>query len=104
MSNTFVVTFVCGHTVLFRQPTPKIGDIAYCLKCRMETRVMHAPPEWRTRCVNCKYSRRFGASQSDALIAIGKHRRSHPSHTLKLQNGNGTTVIYGNSNQTVITS
>ena len=102
MTDKFIITFDCGHTVLFRQPTPKIGDFGYCIKCRMETRVMHAPPEWRIRCTNCKYSRRFGASRDDALIAVGKHRRMYPLHVLKVQNGNSPPEIYGNRDQIVM--
>jgi hypothetical protein len=82
-----LITYDCGHTQHYKNPYPKVGEMLYCLKCRMEVRVKLAPAEWRIRCRHCVYSRPFGDARLNAEISAAKHRRNHPSHVVALFQG-----------------
>lgn len=90
-----IVTFVCGHTVQFGSPYPKVGDAAWCMRCRKATTVLMAPGEWRLRCLGCVYSRSYGEVRYEAEIAIGRHRATHQTHAVKLYNGNKLIMTFG---------
>lgn len=88
MSNElFMLQLDCKHLVYFKNPTPVIGTILWCQKCRKDSRVESAPEEWKIRCVNCIYSRSFGVSKLDAELSVGRHRNRYPDHKVKLFNG-----------------
>jgi len=91
----YLVTFDCLHTVYFKKPAPKIGDELWCLKCQKYVHVIEAPDEWKIRCMNCMYSRKFGAAKTNAEISAGKHRRNRPGHKVKIFNGNKLIRIFG---------
>lgn len=90
-----VVTFTCGHTVMFGAPYPKVGDTGWCTRCRRDTVVLLAPGEWRIRCIECQLSRAYGEDRQMAEIAIGRHRRRWQGHMVKLYNGNKLIMTFG---------
>jgi len=98
---TYLVTLSCYHTLVFRDPCPALGDIIWCLKCRCETRVKAAPPEWRIRCDMCPYTRRFGTGKTAAEVAAGKHANSRARHVVSLFNGHEFVNTFGQRDLTV---
>lgn len=84
---TRIVEFECHHTRVFPDPAPKMGELLWCLRCAREVKVIRGSLEWRVRCMNCIYSRPFGAAKVNAEIAAAKHRMSHTDHVVGLYNG-----------------
>lgn len=98
----WMILFDCKHVGYFSVSPPKVGDILWCQKCRKEVRAESAPEEWKIRCMKCVYSRAFGLSKDAAVIAVGRHRRKYPEHSVKLFNGNRLDKVFQNRYQTVI--
>lgn len=73
MANTAVpVLLDCFHTMHF-QPPPAEGDEVYCRHCGAYRKVCTVNVEWSVKCMNCRYSRRWGADETSARHAGSKH-------------------------------
>lgn len=78
----------CLHSLEMVSP-PAIGELIYCFRCDDYKRVIKAPPQYRTRCNNCKKIRidTFGAARITAEATMANHRKRHPDHSVSLYDG-----------------
>ena len=71
------ISYACGHTQLFRQPYPELGEKLWCLTCDAETEVTsNSVKEWVTRCTQCRFARYSGSSKLNADWYSARHRLS----------------------------
>ena len=67
------VVLECNHSVLFeRVYMPQPDEYVFCRRCD-EYRKVPLLKEWQTVCLDCRYSRKFGADVDAALLAQAKH-------------------------------
>lgn len=84
------VNLLCGHTMFYSQPVPRVGDDVLCNRCRVASSVISVEDEIRVRCTDCRYSRGFGQAELTADTYASKHAvmRGHVVHIVK-----GSTLI-----------
>lgn len=79
----YVVSLDCSHIIKFRcgrDATPKRGEQILCLRCDAYRMVVESPnekvtQEYRLRCQDCIFSRRYGINKDAAIIAASNHVR-----------------------------
>lgn len=89
MATLSSATFVCGHTMEYRDTIPpKRGETVYCRKCA-DYRVVEISSEqqWSFRCRSCRTSRQYGKDESECRNAAGKHLRKYAGHTVQIKEG-----------------
>lgn len=92
---TYLITFSCNHTRVFQEPAPSIAEWLWCPRCRKNVQVKSAPAEWRIRCQDCQYTRRFGTGNSAADVAAAKHRNLKGGHVVSIFNGHELAYVIG---------
>lgn len=76
------------HHVQYYDPTPRKGDMVWCIRCDNYRIYMGKVAEWWVKCTHygCAYSRHYGADEDSARRAAGTHARSM-LHELELRFG-----------------
>lgn len=78
----------CGHQFLSRGLPPSTGEEVYCRRCGEYRLVTYRSSDWRSKCVDCRYSRYCGADESWAKTLAGKHTNKYPGHRVKVFQAN----------------
>lgn len=82
------VTLECGHTLTFTNVAPPVAhDEVWCVRCDAPRKVAQAPDEYRIRCQQCTYGKRFGMARELSYIRAVKHARKR-GHIVRIYNGN----------------
>lgn len=78
------VILSCGHVLYFSPNTlPTVGEDIYCRSTCGTVKVQEIKDEWRARCTQCTYGRKFGQAELTAHTMGGKHAITK-GHTVKI--------------------
>lgn len=84
----FSAAMDCGHKFLSRVAPPMPGDEIYCRACCKYQLVRYRSSDWRSKCVDCTYSRCFGSDRNWAVNRASNHIQKHPEHRVKVFQAN----------------
>jgi len=82
----------CRHLQEFRPP-PHIGDEVYCQRCKDYRHVIVLQSDYRARCRDCNYSRKFGRTMFMADRAARNHG-DKTGHTVDRYDGSKLEWTY----------
>lgn len=81
-SHLRTVLYSCQHSQIFTKPWPRIGEHVVCVRCADAVTVLSVDSEYRIKCRNCRFGRRFGvAGELTAKRSAGNHARTR-AHTV----------------------
>lgn len=88
----------CGHTLFFSPPVPAVGDDIYCHHHVSSQKVVRVLAEYRARCTECNYSRRYGQAKLTAATKATTHALAK-NHTVALMLGNSVVTLVNEHDQ-----
>lgn len=87
----YTIILSCLHTVIFEDPSPKMGDELWCIRCYDYKRAAVAPPNYVLTCDHgckgTKLKREHGAALIGAETTAVKHSLRRTGHRVTLANG-----------------
>jgi hypothetical protein len=91
---TYLIVYKCKHVRMYEEPVPLNGELVWCVQCANEVYVTSSLNDYRIRCENCIYSRKFGVVLRDAEVAASRHSRSK-QHCVRVYDGYVIVTRYG---------
>ena len=81
-----IILLECGRTLQFSFSPPKNGEPVWCSYHTHYVRVKDGRAEYRVRCLDCRYSRSFGAARETANRKAIQHAR-RAEHRVEIRQG-----------------
>lgn len=85
MVGAVVILLSCGHRQ--EQQDRVTEETLYCWTCRCDVKIHAQHVQWRIKCLDCRYSRKFGAARLAANYGADAHSRKQPTHRIQVWEG-----------------
>lgn len=88
----------CGCHRILAGRYRRIGEILYCIIHQRTATIVSNLPEYKAKCLNCRYSRRFGQAKLTALTKGTAHSIRY-RHRVNVYHGTKLEEEIGRSHQ-----